>query len=191
MKTVRMNFDAFDPRQYQWDWAAAVQAHTPEEPARAMAVWPRRTGKDLTALHNTMVLAHDKVGMYWHCLPVYEQARKACWNSFRTDMGIRLMDNVFPREIRKSPTEFTPGSQMMLVELKGGSIIQFVGSDSIDRLVGAGLAGVNMSEFALSKPTAWPLMQPILRESRGWATFLFTPRSRNHAHKLFVEYQKP
>lgn len=187
---------SFTPRDdYQTEFLGAMQAHTREDPARGMAIWPRRSGKDLTALHNTLVMAHEERGMYWHCLPVYEQARKACWTAFLSggvdgkDSGQRLMDNVFPREIRVRPDEWSPGASVMLVELKGGSIVQFVGSDTINHLVGAGLRGINFSEFALSKPSAWPYIQPILQESRGWASFLFTPRGRNHAHKLYQDYK--
>src|SRR6266496_3106897 len=68
-----------------------------------------------------------------------------------------------------------------------GSIVRFVGSDSIDRLVGSGPRGVTFSEFSLAKPSSWPLVRPILRENRGWATFLFTPRGHNHAYKLFLK----
>lgn len=178
----------FHPRVYQEEMLDYVQ-NTPE--ARAMAVWPRRSGKDLTALEDTLIAAHDTVGLYWHCLPVYEQARKACWSAFvGTQEGARLMDYVFPREVRLRPTDFTPTAATMLVELKNRSVVQFVGSDTIDRLVGAGPRRVNFSEFALSKPSAWPLVQPMLAENKGKATFLFTPRARNHAWKLFDAWKK-
>lgn len=173
-----------DGRDYQRDFLHAMQNHTHERPFRGLAVWPRRSGKDLTALHGTLTMAHDEVGMYWHCLPVYEQARKACWEAFVNTTGQRLMDNVFPREIRRKPDEFSPRAEMV-VELRNGSIVRFVGSDSIDRLVGSGPRGVTFSEFSLAKPSCWPLVRPILRENRGWATFLFTPRGHNHGYKLF------
>jgi phage terminase large subunit len=178
----------FNPRWYQREFMLYTQ-NTRE--ARAMAVWPRRSGKDLTALEDTLAEAHDTVGLYWHCLPVYEQARKACWTAFvGSQEGARLMDYVFPREVRIRPNEYTPTAATMLVELKNGSVVQFVGSDTIDRLVGSGPRRVNFSEFALSKPTAWPLVQPMLVENHGKATFLFTPRARNHAWKLFEAWRK-
>lgn len=175
----------FTPREYQAEFMEAVQSHSPETPARAVGVWARRAGKDLTDLHNTLSMAHDRVAMYWHCLPVYEQARKACWLAFLNDgTARRLMDNVFPREIRRSPEAWSPRAEM-LVELKNGSIVQFVGSDSIDRLVGSGPYGINFSEFALAKPSAWNLVRPILRQNGGWATFIFTPRGKNHGWHIF------
>lgn len=180
----------FSPREYQAEFMEAVQSHSSDAPARAVGVWARRAGKDLTDLHNTLAMAHDKVAMYWHCLPVYEQARKACWMAFLNDgTGRRLMDNVFPREIRKSPEEWSPRAEM-LVELKNGSIVQFVGSDSIDRLVGSGPYGINFSEFSLAKPNSWNLVRPILRQNGGWATFIFTPRGKNHAWDIFNTAKK-
>ncbi len=178
--------DPFAARNYQAEFLHAMQNHTKDHPFRGLAVWPRRAGKDLTALHGTLVMAHEEVGMYWHCLPVYEQARKACWEAFVNTTGQRLMDNVFPREIRRKPDEFSPRAEMV-VELRNGSIVRFVGSDSIDRLVGSGPRGITFSEFSLAKPSSWPLVRPILRENHGWAAFLFTPRGHNHAYKLFLK----
>lgn len=176
--------DPFSPFNYQLEFLDYMDTHTRERPARAMCVWPRRHGKGLTALFGMLAKAHDRVGMYWHGLPSYEQARKSCWTAFRTDTGKRLMDNVFPREIRRRPTEFSPGAEM-LIELNNGSIIQFVGSDMIDTIVGAGPVGLNADEFALWRPSAIDLIRPMLRESRGWAAYLTTPRGRNHAYRLY------
>ncbi len=179
----------FRPFWFQSEFLSEVQKHTREKPARAMAVWPRRHGKDLTALHGLLERAHDRVGMYWHGLPVYEQARKSCWTAFRTDTGQRLMDNVFPREVVRRPSEWAPNAEMV-VELKNGSIINFVGSDTIDALVGAGLAGLNASEFALWRPHAYDLLRPILREAGAWATFITTPRGHNHAFKMYERMKR-
>jgi hypothetical protein len=180
--------DEFNPFRFQREFMAHMNGHTPEEPARALCVWPRRHGKDLTALSQLIVMAHDKVGMYWHGLPTYEQARKSCWTAFLTSNGKRLMDSVFPREVVRRPSEWAPAGEM-LVELKNGSLIQFVGSDTIDSLVGAGLLGLNGSEFALWRPSAYDFVRPMLRESRGWAAFLMTPRGHNHAYKTYEKWK--
>lgn len=181
--------DPFKPYGPQREFMEYMSGHSKENPARAMCVWPRRHGKDLTALFQLAEKAHDRQGVYWHGLPTYEQARKSCWTAFRNDTGKRLMDNVFPREIVKRPREFAPASEM-LVELHNGSIIQFVGSDTMDSLVGAGPVGVNASEFALWKPSAYDFIRPMLRENGGWMTFLMTPRGRNHAFKLYELLKK-
>lgn len=153
---------------------------------RAITVWHRRGGKDLTAAHQTSKMMHRRRGAYWHLFPTAEQGRKALWEGFTKD-GQRILEQVFPAAIRKSPRYFAPHAEMV-VELKCGSIWRLQGSDKME-LVGAGPVGVVLSEFALSKPSTWDLIRPMLRENDGWAWFITTPRGKNHAHKLFTMAQ--
>ena len=149
-----------------------------------MWLWHRRAGKDLVALHEEGKLAMKHVGMYWHCLPSFAQARKAIWNNFNNSTGQRLLDSVFPREIIKSPVEFRPQGEM-LIEFVNGSMLQLVGSDNIDSIVGAGPRHVTFSEYALCKPNSYDLVRPMLRESGGSVAFITTPRGKNHAWKVW------
>ncbi len=148
------------------------------------AVWcvHRRGGKDLTAMHQTCKLAHQRKAAYWHIFPTAEQARKAIWEGF-TKTGERIMEQVFPKAIRRAPRAFLPQAEMV-VELKCGSIWRLMGSDKME-VVGAGPAGVVFTEFALAKPKTWDLVRPMLRENDGWAVFPSTPRGNNHFKKLF------
>lgn len=145
---------------------------------RAVWVVHRRGGKDLTAMHQLVKQAHERRGMYWHVFPTFEQGRKAIWEGFRKD-GKRIIDNVFPQEIVAKRNE-----QEMKVELKCGSIYRIIGSDKIE-VVGAGPIGVVFSEYSVSKPKAWDLIAPMLRENEGWVSFVYTPRGNNHGKKLF------
>jgi hypothetical protein len=167
----------FEPRRYQAPYLDYVLDH----PKGGRSFWlvHRRGGKDLVGLHAECSLAMERVGVYWHCLPKYEQARKAIWRGFLQD-GRPIIDAVFPKQIvrRKNDTE-------MFVELTNGSIVQLVGSDAMDSLVGSGPVGVVFSEFALSRPSSWDLVRPILRENGGWASFITTPRGRNHAFRQY------
>ena len=146
---------------------------------RAACVWHRRAGKDLVALHQTVKMAHLRKGVYWHCLPTYRQAKKAIWDGFTKD-GKRIIETVFPQALVKRKNE-----SEMLVELRYGSIVQLVGSDTVDNLVGAGPVGVTFSEYSISKPRAWDLVRPMLKENGGWASFIYTPRGANHGAKLY------
>jgi hypothetical protein len=56
---------------------------------RAVAIWPRRHGKDDVALHFTACAAHERVGPYWHLLPQQNQARKAIWDAVDPHTGRR------------------------------------------------------------------------------------------------------
>jgi hypothetical protein len=78
----------------------------------------------------------------------------------------------------------------MRITFKTGSIYQVVGSDNPDRLVGANPVGIILSEYALQDPRAWDYIRPILLENEGWATFIYTPRGRNHGYTLLKHAQK-
>lgn len=148
---------------------------------RAIAIWPRRHGKDDLALHYAACAAHERVGTYWHLLPQHNQARKAIWDAINPRTGRRRIDDAFPHEIRDTTRE-----QDMLIRLKCGSTWQVIGSDNYDALVGTPPVGVVFSEWALSDPQAWSMIRPILAENLGWAIFITTPRGRNHAYRMFT-----
>lgn len=168
----------FAPRPYQ----KRAMAYFDGGGSRAITVWHRRGGKDLTALHQTNKQAHRRRGAYWHIFPTAEQGRKAIWEGFTKD-GERIMEQVFPASIRRAPRAFLPNAEMV-VELKCGSLWRLLGSDKME-VVGAGPVGVVFSEFALSKPKTWDLVRPMLRENNGWAWMITTPRGRNHAFQLY------
>jgi hypothetical protein len=168
----------FKPRPYQRRFMAFLD----NGGKRAVWVVHRRGGKDLTALHQTCKAMHERRGVYWHVYPTAEQGKKAIWEGF-TKTGERIMEQVFPAAIRKTPKAFTPNGEM-IVELKCGSIWRLLGSDKME-VVGAGPVGVVFSEYALAKPKTWDLVRPMLRENEGWAVFISTPRGPNHFKKLY------
>jgi len=133
-------------------------------------------------MHQTAKMMHERKGVYWHVYPTGEQARKAIWEGF-TSTGQRIMEQVFPAAIRKTPRDWRPQAEMV-VELKCGAIWRLLGSDHME-VVGAGPVGVAFSEYALAKPSGWDYVAPMLRENGGWASFITTPRGNNHAKKLF------
>lgn len=160
------------PRHYQLNAWRAWETGTRFE----SLIWHRRAGKDDYALHKTAVAAHQRIGNYWHCLPKYEQARKAIWEAVNPHTGKKRIDEAFPKELRRRTD-----SQSMSIEFKSGSTWRCVGSDDPNSLVGAPPVGIVFSEWALSNPLAWAYLAPILEENRGWASFITTSRGRNHA----------
>ncbi len=162
----------------------AFHKHLVSGGKRAIEIAHRRWGKDEIVLAATCELAHQRPASYWHCLPEYEQGRKALWNAINAHTGKRRIDEAFPPEIRESKNE-----QEMLIKLKCGSTWQIIGSDRYNSTVGAGVAGIAYSEWALANPSAWTYHRPMLEENNGWAAFITTPRGRNHAHKMY-EYAR-
>jgi phage terminase large subunit len=76
-------------------------------------------------------------------------------------------------------------SSEMKIRLQNGSILQVIGTDNVDSIVGTNPIGCVFSEYSLQNPKAWQLLRPILAENGGWAIFNFTPRGANHAKELF------
>ena len=145
---------------------------------RAVACWPRRYGKDLTALHQTVKEMHQRPGMYFHLLPTHKQARKVLWDAYDNE-GRRIIDIAIPHALRESVNETE-----MKIKLKCGGLWQLVGSDYYDSLMGANPFGLVFSEAALNDPRAWQFFRPILAGNGGWAMFISTPRGYNHFHDL-------
>lgn len=168
--------NGWTPRAYQLkSWKAWEQGCK-----RELLIWHRRAGKDDVALHKAAVAVHMRPATYWHMLPEYAQARKAIWNAVNPHTGRRRIDEAFPHELRENTND-----QEMFIRFKSGGTWQVVGSDRYDSLVGTPPAGVVASEWALANPSAWAYLAPILAENGGWASFITTPRGRNHVKTMY------
>jgi phage terminase large subunit len=174
---IDVPFNGWKPRPHQ----QKLWRHLSAGGKRAMAVWHRRAGKDEVCLHHTMVAAIERVGNYWHCLPEYGQGRKAIWTAINPHTGRRRIDEAFPTALRSNTLD-----NEMFIRFLNGSTWQVVGSDRYDATVGAGVAGVIYSEWALANPSAWAYHKPMIEENDGWAAFITTPRGRNHAYSMYV-----
>lgn len=165
----------WSPRFYQkplWDYLAS-------EGKRAVVAWHRRSGKDDTMLHHNACAAFERIGNYWYMLPEYNQCRKAVWDAVNPHTGKKRIDEAFPVEIRKKTLE-----QEMKIVFLNDSTFQLMGSDNYNALVGSPPVGLTFSEYALSNPSSWGFLRPIMLENGGWAIFNSTPRGHNHFEKL-------
>jgi hypothetical protein len=118
-------------------------------------------------------------------LPEYAQARKAIWDAVNGHSGKKRIDEAFPVELRESTND-----QEMKIKFKNGSTWQVVGSDNVNSLVGSAVVGMVFSEFALSNPSSWGYLSPILMENDGWALFISTPRGHNHFEAILKTAQR-
>ncbi len=98
---------------------------------------------------------------------------------------MKRIDEAFPREIREKTLD-----NEMFIEFKNGSTWQLMGSDNYDALVGSPPIGLTFSEYALSNPSAWGFLRPIMLENGGWAIFNSTPRGKNHFYKMMAFAEK-
>ena len=164
----------FKLREYQIPFFNAMSTKK-----RAVLVWHRRAGKEKTCWNYLISQALQKVGIYYYFFPHFAQGRKILWDGI-DKQGMRFLDHLPACLIdgKKNSTE-------MKIRLKNGSIIQVVGTNNIDSIVGTNPIGCVFSEYSLQDPTAWSLIRPILTENGGWAVFNFTPRGSNHAKELF------
>lgn len=167
----------YTPREYQLPLLNAVDSGI----TRAVVVWHRRSGKDLTLWNLTIKKAIERVGTYYYLLPTYKQARKIIWDGMND--GFRFIDHI-PAELRTKMNE-----QEMKIELVNGSIIQLVGTDRIDSIVGTNPIGCVFSEYSLQNPQAWSFIRPILAENDGWAVFNYTPRGKNHGWEMYKNHR--
>ena len=164
------------PREYQRPLFEAMA----DGYKRLIYVAHRRAGKDKTIWNIVISEAFKRVGTYYYILPTYFQAKKVIWDNIDSD-GLKMLEHIPKKLIDKlNETE-------MQIELKNGSIIQLVGADNVDRIVGTNPVGVVFSEYSITKPEVWDLIRPILAANGGWAIFNFTPRGMNHAYALIQQ----
>ena len=166
----------FTPRPYQLPLLTAMDSGK----KRAVIVWHRRAGKDKTVFAGLVAKKmFERVGSYYYIFPTYNQGRKILWDGRDRD-GFRFLDHI-PPELRDGD----PNNTEMKLKTKNGSLLQVIGSDNIDSIVGTNPVGCVFSEYSLQDPKGWDYLSPILLENGGWAVFDYTPRGKNHGWKLF------
>jgi len=148
----------------------------------AVCVWHRRAGKDLTSFNWTITEAIRQAGVYYIFYPTYAQGKKILWNGIDAT-GRKFIDYV-PKELEIGRNETDMAIKIRTHDDRE-SLIQVIGTDKMDSVVGTNPRGCVFSEFALQNPRGWDLVRPILRENRGWAIFIYTPRGRNHGWRLY------
>lgn len=166
----------FEPRHYQRPIFEAFDQGV----KRLLLVQHRRAGKDKCCFNLMVRAAFERVGTYFYFLPTFAQGRRVIWHGMDKE-GFKFMSHIPPGTIEKT------NETDMRIHLRTGSIIQIVGSDKIDHIVGTNPVGAVFSEYSVQDPRGWDFVRPILRENGGWALLNGTPRGR--ANHLFKQYQ--
>lgn len=172
---TRIKLDKFQPRSYQLPILDAIEN---KKYKRVLAILPRRAGKDITAFNLCIRQCLRKVCVVYYIFPTYSQGKKVIWDSI-TNTGDRVLDYI-PDELVESKN-----GQEMKIRFKNGSLLQIVGSDNFDSLMGTNPQLCVFSEYALQDPRAYQYIRPILTANDGIALFISTPRGKNHLYELY------
>jgi len=179
---ARRVLNSFRPREYQKPICDALEN---KDYKKIMAILPRRAGKDIVAWNLAIRQCIKKTCIVYYIFPTYSQAKKVIWDSV-TNEGMKFTDFI-PDDLIKSKN-----SQDLKVTFVNGSILQLIGSDNIDSLVGTNPYGCVFSEYAIQDPRAYQFIRPILAANDGWALFISTPRGKNHFWELYqIAQQHP
>lgn len=140
----------------------------------AVLVWHRRAKKSRSALNKQImrIIAHKGPGVCYYVLPTYRQAKQVIWD-------VLINDHV-PREIvdKKNDSE-------LAIYYKNGVIQRFIGAEDYDKHRGTNPFDVVFDEFSEEPEEIWTaIFQPVLMENGGTATFVFTPKGKNHSWKV-------
>ncbi len=171
----QVHLNKFVPRPYQIPLLDAIENKGYK---RVLAILPRRAGKDMAAWNLCIRACLRRPCVIYYIFPTYSQAKKVIWDSVTND-GFRILEYI-PEEVITSKN-----SQEMKIRFKNGSLLQLVGSDNWDSLMGTNPQGVVFSEYALQDPRAYQFIRPILTANDGWALFISTPRGKNHLWELY------
>lgn len=153
----RHQFLPFHDRDQRW---SCIVAH-------------RRAGKTVATINDTVTRAlytKKPNARYSYVAPYYSQAKTIAWDYLR-----RSTQNI---AIKQKESELS-------VTLPNEAVIRLFGADNPDALRGTYHDGCVMDEYGDMKPSVWSkIILPALADRRGWATFIGTPKGKNHFYKI-------
>ena len=153
---------------------------------KAIAVWHRRSGKDIMGINWITASALKEVGIYWYVYPTKTQGKLSVWDAMTLE-GRPYMSFIPEAAIAKSQ------QYKERIIFKNGSVIQFVGSDRYASIRGSGIKGAVISEYSYHDPRAMSsVIEPMAARSNAWLLYLYTPAddaSLTHGEELYLKYK--
>jgi len=129
------------------------------------------------ALNEQIKKAVTNPNIYYYFLPTYTSAKRVIWDG--------LVKKHVPLQLVKKMNE-SEGN--LAIYWKNGSIQRFVGAENLDSHRGIDAIDVVFDEYSEMHEDIWTaIVQPVLRANKGTATFIFTPKGRNHSWKLIQQ----
>lgn len=134
----------------------------------------RRFGKTVREINELIKRAAtcDKPNpRYAYLAPYYAQAKAVAWDYLKHFAGPLLAGKPMESELS--------------VELVNGARVRLYGADNPDALRGIYLDGVVLDEYGDMRPSVWgEIIRPLLTDRQGWASFIGTPKGKNHFHEM-------
>lgn len=140
----------------------------------------RRWGKTWMAITDLIISAlSNPKAYYFYVAPSYRQAKHIAW---------RTLKDFMPSEVDCNYNE-----SELSCELPNGSRIELKGADNEDSLLGVGLDGMVIDEFATlyNNWQVWhTVLRPMLSDKKGWVLFIGTPRGKDALWELYMKGQR-
>ena len=140
----------------------------------ACTVAHRRFGKTVREINELVKKAAtcDKAApRFAYLAPYYAQAKAIAWD--------------YLKHYSRPLLAAKPMESELSVELVNGARVRLYGADNPDALRGIYLDGVVLDEYGDMRPSVWgEIIRPLLTDRQGWASFIGTPKGKNHFHAL-------
>ena len=146
----------------------------------ACTVAHRRFGKtvrEINELIKRAILCDKPNPRFAYIAPYYNQAKQVAWDYLK----------FYSQPVSaKKPLE-----SELTVELVNGAKIRLYGADNPDALRGIYLDGVVLDEYGDMKPNIFgEIIRPLLADRKGWASFIGTPKGKNHFYRVAKQAQE-
>lgn len=152
---------------------AAFQPYHDRDRRWSCIVAHRRAGKTVATVFDLLTAAlstRKTAARYAYIAPYYAQAKAVAWDYLKR-FGAPVAARILESELS--------------IELRNGSRVRLFGADNPDALRGIYLDGVVLDEYGDQRPSVWgEIIRPLLTDRRGWATFIGTPKGKNHFYDI-------
>lgn len=133
----------------------------------------RRAGKTVATVFDLLTAAlstRKESARYAYIAPYYAQAKAIAWDYLKR-FGAPIASRVLESELA--------------VDLPNGARVRLFGADNPDALRGIYLDGAVLDEYGDQRPSVWgEIIRPLLTDRKGWATFIGTPKGKNHFYDV-------
>lgn len=155
----RAVFEPLHERNQRW---ACVVAH-------------RRCGKTVATVFDLLTHAlafKGQSGRFAYIAPFREQAKTIAWDYLKR----------YAAPLKPKVSE----SDLHIELQSNGARVRLFGADNYDALRGMYLDGVILDEYGDMRPQVWgEVVRPLLSDRLGWATFIGTPKGKNHFWEIY------